>query len=712
MFRLFIHLFIAITAYFGVSLLAQDVRPLDWSKLDLSTPEDDLSALCVTVMEHTQKDQGKDWLEKIASFEHVNGLLDIGNLPAGLTKRKRRSMEDCIRPMTSTARTLALALRTGQYLPDKAGADAAEIEKQLPLVLRSLAKDHQVNGGIGKDTWGDTWQSAMWAGQMAQAAWIIWEQLSAEDQKLIANVLIHEANRFLNVPPPTSDANSNADTKGEENAWNGNCLMTAATMLANHPNEAAWREQAITYYLNAVATPHDLNSDKIVDGKPLSERLVGYCITEDYAVGNHKAYPHPGYTTASYGFYRQILFSALAGVKPAEALLYNAAPIYRMFVDHQWPAPPCTEPGGSIYREDGSIYWPIEKEAERAGRFYLWFRQDVMADTFGFDQGCSTRARHWANLHGQLMVDALTGKPTPVKLESYHKGAFFKTALTSYLVRRLLINKQLAPVQSQKASPAKTNKPNVLFISIDDLRPELGCYGQTWIKSPNIDRLAERGTTFTRAYCQVTTCGASRASLLTGLRPTSKRFLNYQTYAEKDAPGAITLPEEFRQQGYHCISNGKIFHHAEDTADRSWSETPWRPDLGLTHSMDPASKTMISKKQRGPVFESPDVPDNAYRDGQVTDKTISDLKRLKQADKPFFLACGFWKPHLPFYAPKKYWDLYSPEDIALAENQSPPKNAPKSLKGSGEIRAYHYRDIKYNSEEWHRSLRHGYYACV
>ena len=256
-------------------------------------------------------------------------------------------------------------------------------------------------------------------------------------------------------------------------------------------------------------------------------------------------------------------------------------------------------------------------------------------------------------------------------------------------------------------------KPNILFVAVDDLRPQLGCYGQDQIKSPNIDRLATRGTVFTRAYCQVAVCGASRARLLTGLRPTPKRFLNYRTYAEKDAPGAMTLPEEFRKNGYHCISNGKVFHHSEDTADRSWSEPAWRPSIGGTATLHPESKAMIGgTKNRGPVFEAPDVPDNAYPDGKIADKTIDDLKRMKKEGKPFFIACGFLKPHLPFYAPKKYWDMYDRKKINVADNQYRPKKAPSSLKGSGEIHSYHNRNIKYNSDQWHRSCRHGYYACV
>lgn len=256
-------------------------------------------------------------------------------------------------------------------------------------------------------------------------------------------------------------------------------------------------------------------------------------------------------------------------------------------------------------------------------------------------------------------------------------------------------------------------KHNVLFVAIDDLRPELGCFGGKEVLSPHIDKLAATGIIFTRAYCQVPVCGASRASLMTGLRPTKKRFLSFDTYAERDAPGAMTLPEEFKRNGYHCLSNGKVFHHYDDTAKRSWSENPWKPSLGGASFIDPESESMIGgRKKRGPVWEAPKVADNAYPDGQIADKTIADLKRMKKSGRPFFLACGFKKPHLPFYAPEKYWDLYERASLELADNRERPKDAPSELRGSGEIHNYHDRGMKYNSEEWHRSCLHGYYACV
>jgi len=254
-------------------------------------------------------------------------------------------------------------------------------------------------------------------------------------------------------------------------------------------------------------------------------------------------------------------------------------------------------------------------------------------------------------------------------------------------------------------------KPNVLFIAIDDLRPEIGCYGAPQVKTPHIDKLAAQSMRFDRAYCQVPICMGSRASLLTGILPTSKRFVG-ECRADVDAPDAPTLPETFKKSGYATISNGKIYHNVQDAAKRSWSEPAWKPENSMK-SVDPKTNLRLSKsKQRGLIFESPDVADDVYPDGQIAKKTIADLQRLKKDGKPFFLACGFFKPHMPFYAPKKYWDLYDRNTIEIAKNLSRPTNAPEQLKGSGEFRSYHLGDYKENSEEFHRMMRHGYLACT
>ncbi len=267
---------------------------------------------------------------------------------------------------------------------------------------------------------------------------------------------------------------------------------------------------------------------------------------------------------------------------------------------------------------------------------------------------------------------------------------------------------------SAGAQTTEKSRPNILFIAVDDLRPELGCYGSAQARTPHIDKLASQAMRFDRAYCQVAVCGASRASLMTSILPTARRFLNAETRADQDVPDATTLPQVFKDAGYVTQSNGKIFHSREDSAEKSWSEPAWTPKnpKAPTLGLDPATNQKLSAKKRGRIFEFPDVPDDAYPDGKTAVKTIADLRRFKQDGKPFFLACGFTKPHMPFYAPKRYWDLYQREKIEVASNRSRPANAPDTLKGSGEFRSYHLADFDENSDDFHRMMRHGYLACT
>ena len=274
--------------------------------------------------------------------------------------------------------------------------------------------------------------------------------------------------------------------------------------------------------------------------------------------------------------------------------------------------------------------------------------------------------------------------------------------------------------QGNKMNQPEERRPNVLFIAVDDLRPQLNCYGYSQMISPNIDRMAQQGLLFSRAYCQVPVCGASRASLLTGLRPTRNRFLDYDTRVAEEVPDALTLPMHFKNNGYYTISNGKVFHHLNDMSD-SWSEKPWHPiqtdstknwlDYALEENLIFASQ---NSSGRGPAYEMADVADTAYFDGKIAKKTISDLQRLKDQDQPFFLAVGFMKPHLPFNAPKKYWDLYEPDDLVMAPNPFRPEGAPDAaMHNWGELRNYNNIPEKGPlSAEMSRKLVHGYYACV
>jgi iduronate 2-sulfatase len=254
---------------------------------------------------------------------------------------------------------------------------------------------------------------------------------------------------------------------------------------------------------------------------------------------------------------------------------------------------------------------------------------------------------------------------------------------------KLAVLVMLAAINSASAA----DRPNVLFIAVDDLRPELGCYGKQHIHSPNIDRLAKSGVLFERAYCMVPTCGASRASLMTGIRPARKRFVSYLTIADKDAPGITTFNTHFKNNGYHTASLGKVFHNPKDNAE-GWSEPAWRPnDIAWYQNPEnhqlPTTRQKQGNRKRGPAWESADVEDNAYADGVMTERAIADLNRLNKKNEPFFLAVGFLKPHLPFIAPKRYWDLYDHKRIQLPDNYHVPKDAPKeSIHTSGELRSY------------------------
>ena len=290
----------------------------------------------------------------------------------------------------------------------------------------------------------------------------------------------------------------------------------------------------------------------------------------------------------------------------------------------------------------------------------------------------------------------------------------------------------LAPMAGVHAD-ASLKKPNVLFIAIDDLKPLLGCYGASWIKSPNIDRLASRGTRFTANYCQVSFCAPSRFSLLTGLRPDSTHIVvnpaKQDDLLRKRFRDLVTLPQHFKNNGWLTCAMGKVFDgrtvdDGHDTA--SWS-VPYvrRFDEAPSGLGKPPGYQNQSTQQRlaaaapgtqGPPVECEDVPDNAYYDGAMARTGAAKIREFAKAKQPFFLAVGFLRPHLPFIAPKKYWDLYDRAKLPLALFQTLPASSPHDLafySNSGELRAW--SDVPKTGpipEAQQRELIHGYAASV
>ena len=269
---------------------------------------------------------------------------------------------------------------------------------------------------------------------------------------------------------------------------------------------------------------------------------------------------------------------------------------------------------------------------------------------------------------------------------------------------------------------AKSDRPNILMIAVDDLRTELGCYGKSHIISPNIDRLAASGLRFDRAYCMVPTCGASRASLFSGRRPSPSRFVSYTARIDEDSPQSVGLHQHLKQAGYRTASLGKILHYPADQSD-GWTESPWRPNrsepaitdpiLGWT---EPANINALLKQSRNKrlPFASFDTEDDALGDGKVANEAVRRIKIYAKDGEPFFLAVGFFKPHLPFNAPKKYWELYDDLEIDLPDNYYPPEDAPEeAIHNFGELRNYWGVPKKGPvSDAMARTLIRGYYACV
>jgi len=257
----------------------------------------------------------------------------------------------------------------------------------------------------------------------------------------------------------------------------------------------------------------------------------------------------------------------------------------------------------------------------------------------------------------------------------------------------------LAGYTDARSGVVGKDKPNYLFIAVDDLRPQLGCYGKQLMHTPNIDALAEGALTFDNAYCQVAVCGASRASLLTGISPWSSDYLER---ADKKVTPDKSLPGYLKQNGYRTVGISKIFHHSDDCLD-GWTNYVGVPNVWLDYQNDHGDKR--------PTYEFADADDSEYNLTKATDNAIEQLRECAEGSEPFFLAAGIMRPHLPFTAPKKYWDLYDHSEIPLPEWDHDPLNSFKS-EPDYEIGSYDFPDKSLSDEEKTRTLIHAYYATV
>ncbi len=275
-------------------------------------------------------------------------------------------------------------------------------------------------------------------------------------------------------------------------------------------------------------------------------------------------------------------------------------------------------------------------------------------------------------------------------------------------------------LQFSTSPEPKPKKPNILFIAVDDLKPNVGAYGDLNAKTPGLDRLANEGVVFQRSYCSQAICAATRASIMTGMRPDKTRVWDLVTDFRQVNPNAVSMPEYFKSMGYETAAMGKIFHIGSTGPGHdapSWSipfEDAKRPTYALPNQ--------INQKGKGKATECADVPDDTYADGALTKLAIASLEKLSKGSKPFFLAVGFRKPHLPFVAPKKYWDLYDRNKFELAPFQQKAKGSPdvayhvsgelKSYTDIPQFQSYSENDLDHLPADKQRELIHGYYAAT
>ena len=294
----------------------------------------------------------------------------------------------------------------------------------------------------------------------------------------------------------------------------------------------------------------------------------------------------------------------------------------------------------------------------------------------------------------------------------------FKISLFYYLFTiSLFLGAEITASSSTSGGSARMN---ILFITVDDLRPELGEYGVNQVKSPNIDKLAQDSITFKKAYSQAPICGASRISVLTGMYVHSTKIYGLVLKKKEQLPNVDSLPMHLKKNGYNTVSIGKIYHHHDDDI-QAWSKPPFRAIKGSGYVTDAAKKLVTlnhksnpSAGTKGPPTEAADVADDEHHDGRVAQRAIDEIENLDKSI-PFFLAVGFRKPHLPFTPPKKYWDMYDPLLVNVASNPHFPENFTKhTMNNYGELRNYYGmpRGKVAVDKDLARHLKHGYYASV
>ena len=307
-----------------------------------------------------------------------------------------RPAHDTIRPASSASFGLAVLLKTGVFDQKAAGCTKEEALARTVRLLKAAAARHK------KQWWGYPWQSALWASQLGHAGWLLWDELDGETRGTLAELVEAEANRFIEYRVPYWNGKG-GDTKAEENAWNSTVLSIAVAMMPGHANARKWKEKCSELMVSAYATKKDLQNPTVVDGRPVRDWLRGYNAREDGSVVNH-GFIHPDYMRCITLNLRAYAVQPLAGQPVPEAADFNVPLVYRCFVTKQWPSPPYSEPGGTIYTPGKPrIYYPQRADWGRH-HYVFYYLLDTHVHQLGLDRGLPHRAQEWMRVRAKGLL--------------------------------------------------------------------------------------------------------------------------------------------------------------------------------------------------------------------------------------------------------------------------------------------------------------------
>jgi hypothetical protein len=401
-FRILLFL-ILITASFSNSFAQNkinEVVPIDKLRFSKKVFIDSTLHQWQTLLKFTCEKALTEWWNSIPDLKDNNTIIQNNDfIDFGYLENNKkdgnfgRENKGGIRDAAEYAYSLSVLLFTGSFESTLIDIPQNTIIQRTIQIIKSLAKDHKINGGIN-NPWGNQWQSAQWASKVAVAGWLMWEFLDNETKNNVTRMIEYEANRFLNNIPPYANENYIFNTMAEEIGWNATALQTACAMLPNHSNYKTWLVKSYEHRLAAMAMPTDKENEHVVEGRRIKEWVSGYNIDTLGALGNHDAYPHPDYMAAALRHSIEgALFLQLSGRPISFVNQFNCSRIYSNFTEYVWNCE------SSIYKKDGSIYWPIKIESGRRFDLSTYAFIDLGAQVLRFDESSSIKGKDWEKFH-------------------------------------------------------------------------------------------------------------------------------------------------------------------------------------------------------------------------------------------------------------------------------------------------------------------------